>query len=88
MSTLLETTEAYVTHLLTEDLDPRFLYHNLEHTQRVVQSTKELMDHYDLTGAEKKVLLLAAWLHERPETGRAAGTAVVPPAKVAASSES
>ena len=64
MSTLLETTEAYVTHLLTEDLDPRFLYHNLEHTQRVVQSTKELMDHYDLTGMEKKVLLLAAWLHD------------------------
>jgi len=64
MSTLLETTEAYVTYLLTEDLDPRFLYHNLEHTQRVVQSTKELMDHYDLTGAEKKVLLLAAWLHD------------------------
>ena len=44
-----------------------------------------------LAGASEAFLgaiILAAWLHERPETGRAAGTAVVPPAKVAASSES
>ena len=64
MSTLLKATEAFVTHLLTVDLDPRFLYHNLEHTRRVVQSTKELIGHYDLTGKEENALLLAAWLHD------------------------
>ena len=64
MSSLLEATETFVTHLLTEDLDPRFLYHNLEHTQRVVRGTKELMEHYDLTGTAQRTLLLAAWLHD------------------------
>jgi HD superfamily phosphodiesterase len=64
MSKLLEATEAFVSHLLTEELDPRFLYHNLEHTRRVVQSTKELLAHYDLSEKEQNTLLLAAWLHD------------------------
>lgn len=64
MSTLLEAAETFVTHLLTEKLDPRFLYHNLEHTQRVVQSTKELIEHHNLTREDQHVLLLAAWLHD------------------------
>ena len=64
MSKLMEATEAFVSHLLSEELDPRFLYHNLEHTQRVVQSTKELMAHYELPEKEQDTLLLAAWLHD------------------------
>lgn len=64
MSTLVEATEAFVTQLLTKDLDPRFLYHNLAHTRRVVQRTKELMEHYGLGEKEQTSLLLAAWLHD------------------------
>jgi len=45
MSTLIIDTEKYVFSLLNKDLDRKFVYHNLEHTQRVVQSIKELTEH-------------------------------------------
>ncbi|WP_445383997.1 Pycsar system effector family protein [Robiginitalea sp. IMCC44478] len=61
---ILEDAEKYVTHLLTEELDERFLYHNLRHTQRVVQSTKELLDNHKLSAEEKDSLLMAAWFHD------------------------
>lgn len=53
-----------MTRLLSEDLDQRYLYHNLLHTQRVVQNTKDLLEHYALDAKEQESLLLAAWLHD------------------------
>lgn len=53
-----------MSQLLSEELDPRYLYHNLRHTQRVVQSTKELLEHYGLDEKQSNTLLLAAWLHD------------------------
>ncbi|MGB7396053.1 MAG: Pycsar system effector family protein [Pricia sp.] len=64
MSDLIEKTEDFVTELLSNELDPNYLYHNLRHTQRVVKSTKELFDHYLLSDSEKGKLTLAAWLHD------------------------
>ncbi|MEC7265609.1 MAG: Pycsar system effector family protein [Bacteroidota bacterium] len=64
MSEIVEKTERFVTELLSEKLDPRFLYHNLRHTQRVVKSTKELLNFYGLGNAESEQILLAAWLHD------------------------
>ncbi|WP_431162492.1 Pycsar system effector family protein [Flagellimonas beolgyonensis] len=64
MSEIVEKTEQYVSNLLTNELDPRFLYHNLRHTQRVVKSTKELLNFYDLKDKQEEWLLLAAWLHD------------------------
>lgn len=64
MSDILKETEEFVVNFLTQQLDADYLYHNLQHTQRVVKSTKELLDHYDLKSKEKEVLLIAAWLHD------------------------
>jgi len=64
MSEIVEKAELFASKLLKNDLDPRFLYHNLRHTQRVVKSTKELLNFYDLTEAEQEKLLLTAWLHD------------------------
>ncbi|MDC6385080.1 HD domain-containing protein [Flagellimonas taeanensis] len=64
MSEIVEKTERFASKLLTEKLDPRFLYHNLRHTQRVVKSTKELLNFYSLGDDENEKLLLAAWLHD------------------------
>ncbi|HET8735505.1 MAG TPA: Pycsar system effector family protein [Pricia sp.] len=64
MSDLIKKTEDFVTELLTKQLDPNYLYHNLRHTQRVVKNTKELLDHYTLNATEKGTLTLAAWLHD------------------------
>lgn len=64
MSDLLKNVETHVTQLLSESLDSRYLYHNLRHTQRVVQSTKELAEHYTLKGDAYQELMLAAWFHD------------------------
>lgn len=64
MSDLIQETEQFVDGYLTANLDPKYLYHNLQHTRRVVKSTKELLDHYDLKTKEKEAILIAAWLHD------------------------
>ncbi|MEP0133697.1 MAG: Pycsar system effector family protein [Eudoraea sp.] len=64
MSEILVKTEAFAVDLLSTELDPKYLYHNLKHTQRVVKSTKELIEANSLDAKEKEVLLLTAWLHD------------------------
>ncbi len=64
MSDLLSKTEDFVTNLLVNELDSNYLYHNLRHTQRVVKSTKELLDAHNLEKKENELITLAAWLHD------------------------
>jgi predicted metal-dependent HD superfamily phosphohydrolase len=64
MSKIIENTNQYVVDLLSRELDPKFLYHNLRHTQRVVKSTKELIDFYGLGDKDKEIIILAAWFHD------------------------
>lgn len=64
MSDILDKTQEYVVGLLTNQLDKNFLYHNLRHTQRVVKSTKELLESCSLSSREKEILELVAWLHD------------------------
>lgn len=64
MSNILDKTQTFVVELLTNQLDKNFLYHNLRHTQRVVKSTKELLDSCSLSDQERELLLLVAWLHD------------------------
>ncbi|RKR15138.1 putative metal-dependent HD superfamily phosphohydrolase [Maribacter vaceletii] len=64
MTGIIEKTQHFVEELLSNKLDTNYLYHNLRHTQRVVKSTKELLDSSDLSETEKEVLILASWLHD------------------------
>jgi len=64
MSEIVQDVENYVVDLLTHKLSPDFLYHNLRHTQRVVNSTKELIEHYELDIKAAEELELAAWFHD------------------------
>ncbi len=64
MSNIVEKTKLFATDLLTHQLDPKFRYHNLRHTQRVVKNTKELLDFYKLDAKEEESVLVAAWLHD------------------------
>ncbi|NAY92056.1 HD domain-containing protein [Muricauda sp. JGD-17] len=64
MSEILQKAENYVTDLLTNELNPDFLYHNLRHTQRVVENAKELIEHYELGTTKAEDLELAAWFHD------------------------
>lgn len=64
MSEIVQKAADFVSNLLENKLDEKFLYHNLKHTQRVVKSTQELVEHHELTKDEKEQLLLAAWFHD------------------------
>ncbi|PIB38234.1 Pycsar system effector family protein [Maribacter sp. 4G9] len=64
MADILQNTKKHVTALLTNELDPEYLYHNLRHTQRVVKSTKEISKACALSDEEKEVLEIAAWFHD------------------------
>ena len=51
-----EKAEDFVTKLLETKLDSKFLYHNLKHTQRVVKSTQELLDHLEIESQQQEEL--------------------------------
>lgn len=64
MSEIVEKSEVYVTDLLSNSLDSKYLYHNLRHTQRVVSGAQELIEALEVKNEEKEHLLLAAWFHD------------------------
>ena len=48
----------------SEKLDQKYLYHNLEHTKRVIKSAIKIGASYDLSEEQWKVLLTACLLHD------------------------
>ncbi|CAM1360258.1 Phosphohydrolase [Tenacibaculum soleae] len=64
MKNLLIEAENFVIHLLNEKLTSSFVYHNVFHTQRVVEKAKELVEGMQIDEASANKLLLAAWFHD------------------------
>ncbi len=64
MNTLIAEVEKYVVHLLNENLNSSYTYHNLAHTQRVVEKTGELAELSGIDRVEKDLLLISAWFHD------------------------
>jgi predicted metal-dependent HD superfamily phosphohydrolase len=64
MTELIKKAEKFVFDLFKEKLPETFIYHNFNHTQRVVKSTKELIENSETNVKEEKALLLAVWLHD------------------------
>ncbi|MGY5846870.1 Pycsar system effector family protein [Salegentibacter sp. HM20] len=64
MNQLIEKADDFVLNLFKEELPNTYIYHNYTHTQRVVKSTKELIDNSEIHVKEEEALLLAAWLHD------------------------
>ncbi|WP_179375146.1 Pycsar system effector family protein [Winogradskyella wichelsiae] len=61
---LIEETQEFVFNLLKDELPNTFLYHNYTHTQRVLKSTKEIIEHSSLSEEEILILELSALLHD------------------------
>ncbi|TDQ21846.1 Pycsar system effector family protein [Tenacibaculum caenipelagi] len=64
MENLLQETEKFVINLLNEKLDTNFVYHNIAHTQRVLEKVLELSAEENLSEKEQQTLTLAAWFHD------------------------
>ncbi|MGY0406815.1 MAG: HD domain-containing protein, partial [Polaribacter sp.] len=64
MTTLITEIEKYVFNLLNSNLDRKYVYHNLAHTQRVVKKTKELAENLKVAKVAAENLEIAAWFHD------------------------
>jgi len=70
METLVAKVEKYVLNLLNTKLSPSFVYHNISHTQRVVDKVKEIAEGKGLSQSDLQNLLVAAWFHDTGFTKR------------------
>lgn len=61
---LIEDTQQFVFELFKNELPSTFIYHNYIHTERVLKSTRELIENSDLTEKEAEILELTAMLHD------------------------
>ena len=71
MSALLIAAEKHVFNLLNTELDTIYVYHNLAHTQRVVEKINELIENLEIDKSDSENLQIAAWFHD---TGFVKGT--------------
>lgn len=71
---LLSASRDFVTNLFRQRVKPELVFHNLEHTEDVVEASSIMADHHQLEEADRTVLLLAAWFHDTGYSkGEAAG---------------
>jgi hypothetical protein len=61
---LYKKIEHYVTGLFETLQDDTLAFHNLKHTQNVVDRTKEIAGHYHVSEKEMLILYTAAWFHD------------------------
>lgn len=61
---LLLQTELYVTDFFKKNIHNGFAFHNLDHTKRVVDTSKKILRHYFLKNDDRFALLSAAWFHD------------------------
>ncbi|WP_397444460.1 Pycsar system effector family protein [Polaribacter sp. R77954] len=64
MSTLIANAQKFVFDLLSNQLDTKYVYHNLAHTQRVVEKTKELIANIEIEELDAENAVIAAWFHD------------------------
>ncbi|QTD36747.1 HD domain-containing protein [Polaribacter batillariae] len=64
MTALIAEVEKFVYTLLSNDLHANYVYHNLAHTQRVVEKTKELAESLEIVKVDADNLEIAAWFHD------------------------
>lgn len=64
LSLLLPEVEKYVTGLLTKEFPEGLIYHNLEHTLRVVKQVEIIGINENLSKEEMNIVKIAAWFHD------------------------
>jgi len=61
---LVKQSEDFVSNLLKDNLSNLYSYHNFNHTFNVVNAVIKLCDKEKVEGADKEMLLIAAWFHD------------------------
>ncbi len=63
-SDLVQKAGNKATQIIKDKLPVEFVYHNINHTNRVVDSALEIIDNSTLTDEEIQVILVSAWFHD------------------------
>ncbi|MES2485980.1 MAG: Pycsar system effector family protein [Bacteroidota bacterium] len=61
---IVEKAEAYVFHTFKDKLSPDYIYHNFNHTLRVVHNTALIAKEEGISEEDTEMLVLAAWFHD------------------------
>ncbi|KAA2245780.1 HDIG domain-containing protein [Chitinophaga agrisoli] len=61
---IIEAAGQYVKTQYQQHPHPNLVYHNLLHTQQVVQAAEQIAAHYRLQEQDQLVVLVAAWFHD------------------------
>lgn len=61
---MFKRVENYVTEMFEQADTSRLPYHNLQHTQSVVNRSQEIAAHYNLVESDMLALFIAAWFHD------------------------
>jgi HD-GYP domain-containing protein (c-di-GMP phosphodiesterase class II) len=69
---ILASARQHVTEIYKSRHDPKFVFHNIEHTEDVAEACSLMADYYKLNDEDRFVLMVAAWFHD---TGYTAGQA-------------
>jgi predicted metal-dependent HD superfamily phosphohydrolase len=63
-SEILNQLHAYVANLFEANKDERFVYHNIGHTEQVVENTVKIASHYQLSDQDFFIVVAASWFHD------------------------
>lgn len=63
-NSLLTNVERYVTDILKNQLSSDLVFHNIEHTVKVVDAVKAIGTHEQLSSEEMEMVQIAAWFHD------------------------
>ena len=63
-SAIIKQAAEYVRLVLDQKLSSDYLYHNLRHTEDVVNGVKEIADAMGMPEKERRILIVAAWFHD------------------------
>ena len=71
---ILTEAKNIVTDIFKHKVNPRFVFHNLEHTRQVATAAEEIGEYYQLGDDDQFILLISAWFHDTGFiTGRTEG---------------
>ncbi|TRW25138.1 HD domain-containing protein [Flavobacterium zepuense] len=59
-----ENAESYAFHLFKDKLSPDYIYHNFNHTLRVVNNAAIIAKEEGISEEETEMVVLAAWFHD------------------------
>jgi predicted metal-dependent HD superfamily phosphohydrolase len=61
---LVSQAQIAATDIILNKVSKRVVYHNLDHTKRVVKASAEIAEHYRLNDEDRAALITAAWFHD------------------------